>query len=167
MTTPDRQVANLSLTQLTEHILSLHHRYLREALSALAFQLTLVECHFESPPPDLSESFSAICATLCGLLDRDRDVLFPRLVRLEDPGATADPEKLGTILRWISQDYARLGTELTRFRARLYELRQFSRLKQLQRGLADLQEDLRERSVLQDEVLYDRVLQRARQLNAG
>ncbi|MFN8613081.1 MAG: hemerythrin domain-containing protein [Vulcanimicrobiota bacterium] len=154
--TPDREMESLSLTELTDHIVALHHRYLREALPAL-------EHYCQASQPELSQRFATFRAQLSRLLSRDEEILFPRLARLEEPGFAPNPARLAKILAWLSADHARLCARLRSLRARLRGA-ESPELRRLRRGLADLAEDLNARMLLQEQVLFPRAVSCARQV---
>ncbi|MBS2037035.1 hemerythrin domain-containing protein [bacterium] len=157
--TPDRDMESLTLEELNQHIVALHHRYLRLAVPVL-------EAHLAALPAECYRLFVAFRKELYRLLSRDEEIVFPRLSRLEDAGARADPRRLAEVLAWVGSAHADLRANLTVLRTRLGQSPRFPGARRLRRGLADLAEDLDALAILRDEVLFPRALTRARQVRA-
>ncbi len=87
-----------TLTDLTSHIVNLHHRYVREEAPRLETLLQKVVSRHGKAHPELSaiqETFAALAADLMAHMLKEERVLFPLLQQMEAAAHTGGPAPVG------------------------------------------------------------------------
>lgn len=104
-TAPEANIAELSLTELADHIEQIHHSYLHEELPRLEKMVTKVAAvHGEKEPrlTQIRDIFLALAAELTTHLLKEEQILFPMIRQLE-ASDTVPSFHCGTVVNPISR----------------------------------------------------------------
>ncbi|MBX3171163.1 MAG: iron-sulfur cluster repair di-iron protein [Candidatus Eremiobacteraeota bacterium] len=162
----EKTLQDLNLTQLVEHIVSLHHDYLRECLPLLSRQVERVAAVHGSSHPELIEVrriFHAFSSEMLEHMAKEEQILFPAICRLERDGHTQVP--LQRIIGVMETEHGQSGDALA-------QLRELTRgyappegacttYRSMLSGLAELEEDTHLHVHAENHILFPRALQLA------
>jgi regulator of cell morphogenesis and NO signaling len=96
----DDDAARWPVVRLVDHIVSVHHRYVREALPLIAGYLAKLESVHGARHPELarvSARFEAVAVELRQHMMKEEHVLFPYVVELAADGERCGPSPFGTV----------------------------------------------------------------------
>jgi len=166
-----------SLNELSNHIVSTHHGYLRRELPAIAVRLEKVyRVYNQRYGPTLTglpEVFAALAAELDSHLKKEEMVLFPSVVAAERAIATGQPlppSCFGTVanpIRMMETEHDSAGQALQQIRRITHNFEVPGHacvtFRALMRGLEELESDLHLHIHLENNILFPRALQQEAQ----
>jgi regulator of cell morphogenesis and NO signaling len=172
----DSDWTTASLAALADHIVAVHHDYLRETLPRLAGLLEkVVQAHGERDPSLslLQRRFATFSADLDGHMRREEEILFPLIRSMEQSqrlpafacGGLRDP------IRVMVSDHEEAGADLAAMRQLTHDYTPpadaCNTYRALLAGLAELEADLHRHVHKENYVLFPRALALQDQLSAG
>lgn len=169
MSSTGTDVTSASLRELTEHIVSTHHEFLKLNLPKLRNQLDEVRmAHADGPHPKLDRieaTFQTLYDDLAMHLRKEEMILFPAIVATEESSQSGVPTPafpFGSVANPI----AMMEREHEQVDGALNQLREITNnyqagcgtCKELMAALRELDEDLRVHIHLENDILHPRVL---------
>jgi regulator of cell morphogenesis and NO signaling len=168
---PEEGLHHLSLSELVRHIVSLHHRYLREALPTLSHQLARLEASEASRHPELvptRDVFRQFAVEMQQHMEKEEKLLFPLISTLEDDGIGVSAQGLKQIIETMEHEHENSARDLATMRTltRGFEVPPHAcdTYRSVMQGLADLEEDTHLHVLAENEILFPKAIGRARSL---
>lgn len=156
----------LPLPEVVQHIVSLHHGFLREALPLVSSQLDRVVLVHGPSHPELAEVqaiFREFVSSMNQHMDKEEKVLFPLICNL---GRLQGAESLERILDVMEAEHQDSGADLARMRTLLHDYKvpegACGTYRAVLQGLVDIEEDTHLHVHSENHVLFPRALQEAR-----
>ncbi|WNC22819.1 iron-sulfur cluster repair di-iron protein [Thermosynechococcus sp. GLH187] len=118
-TAPEPAIADLSLTALVDHIETVHHAYLQRELPRLEAQAEKVAAVHGSRDARLQQLHATVVALAAELkthLQKEEQVLFPRLRQLEKSYDQAVNVLIPAAIDCMQREHAETGVALTQLR---------------------------------------------------
>jgi regulator of cell morphogenesis and NO signaling len=172
---PDSDISpsDMSLSDLTDHIVSTHHAYLRAELPRLgkmAQRVAKVHGEKDERLGALSETFDAFTAELESHMAKEENVLFPAIRQID--GAERMPSlpfgRVANPIHCMEQEHDNAGAALERMRALTDGFTPpdwaCNTYRALLDGLHDLELDMHQHVHKENNVLFPRVIEREEQL---
>ena len=166
----DLDVANLSLTELANHIERSHHAYVREALPRLVEMSERVARKHGERDPRLPEVFTTVLALADEMthhMEKEERILFP-IVRELEAGASPEQFHCGSIanpIRQMEAEHASAGDALARLRTLTNDFQPDENAcnthRALLAGIAEFEADLHRHVHKENNVLFPRALELA------
>lgn len=157
---PEKNLQHFSLAELTDHIVRLHHGYLRETLPILAQQVDRVAVVHGPGRPALVELrgvFRHFCAEMMEHLEKEEQVLFP----LISEGQTGP--RLSPIIEAMESEHESAGQDLAEMRRLTdgYAIPEgsCSTFRAVMQGLAELEEETHRHVHAENHVLFPRAVE--------
>ena len=170
----------LTLTQLIQRIVRVHHRRVRQDLPALALMATRLEEKLAVHHPELvpmARLTVQLHREMFEHINREEEVLFPFIARMEEEARVSYPAGLGcfgalsTPLARMRQDHDTAGEILDEFEQRTNgfapPMNACATRQAFFAGLREFKRDLREHLHLEDKILFPRAVTLEAQLLAG
>jgi regulator of cell morphogenesis and NO signaling len=149
------------LGRLIEHIVEIHHRYLRSELPRLEQLMTKVALHHGlryHNMLDVAETFLALKQELLEHTDKEERILFPMIRRLEK--GEAAPFTVNNPIAVMEVEHRHAGEALTRLRFYTDDYAApadgCNAFRMLMTGLAELEEDLHQHIHKENNILFPR-----------
>ena len=169
----DRDWYAASLAELVQHIVSVHHAYLKQALPRLRTLLaTVLSAHSARHGDMLGQVrtlYDALHAELSSHMLKEEQVLFPYVVAMEEcarDGAPMPPAMFGTVrnpVRQMEHEHEEAGSVLSRLRAVTgnYQLPEdaCATFAALYQELQQMEADLHQHIHLENNILFPRVIE--------
>ncbi|MBI3961519.1 MAG: iron-sulfur cluster repair di-iron protein [Deinococcus sp.] len=154
-----------TLAELTDHIVSVHHQYLRQALPRLTFLLDkVVQAHGERHPElhQLQQVFNSFQTALELHMNKEEYVLFPMCQQLET--AQALPQfhcgRIANPIRVMRQEHEEAASDLNAMRALANDFTPpadaCNTYRAMLHGLAELEADLHRHVHKENNILFPR-----------
>jgi regulator of cell morphogenesis and NO signaling len=115
----DKDVANLSLTDLSDYIVNTHHAYVKEQGPQLLFFLQKIASKHGDRHPELQKVlklFIELKADLDQHLQKEERILFPRIKEMESNPGHLDPGYLNGPVSVMEHEHEEAGTILEQLR---------------------------------------------------
>lgn len=156
----------LSIAALCDHIVSIHHEYLRQELPRLDFMTRKVAAvHGEHEPrlAQIRQVFEEFAAELIHHTHHEEEIVFPQLRAIESPtGAAVRPDELRCILSQMEDEHDEAGNALKQFRDLADDFMPpewaCNTFRALYDSLAQLERDMHEHVHKENNVLFPRAL---------
>lgn len=172
--------ASLSLMQLIQRIVRVHHRRIRHDLPALCRMAERLAAMHASPDAESTTLLRLLHQLHTGLLthiDAEEQLLFPFIAHIGDEaglsfaGSQPQSPSLHQSLRSMRQDHEAATQTIHDLRARTHGFTPPARActthRALLRGLGDFEQDLRSHLHLEDDILFPRALHLEASLATG
>lgn len=159
-------LGSLSLTRLADHVVALHHEYLRESLPILTAQVDRVATVHGPAQPELVELqsvFRHFAREMREHMDKEEQILFPLIRRLDSgvgvPGAATS---LPRILHVMESDHVESGSALQKMRQLTHDYANpegaCGTYREMLKGLVQLEEDTHIHVHTENHILFPRAL---------
>ncbi len=157
----DERVDSLPVRDLVDHIVTIHHAYLRREVPRLE-QLTqkVAQGHGDDDPrlPEVAQAFQALAAELMPHQDREENDVFPHLIEQGNGTAAADvSERIAALM----SEHDLVGGILARIRELTdgYEPPEWAcnTTRAMFHGLAELEADIHRHIHKENHILFPRV----------
>ena len=166
-----RDSASLSLTQLIQRIVRVHHRRIRQdlpALARMASRLAVRHSGLDQPGKALARPIHALHTGLMSHIEKEEQILFPFIAAMEEeigvlyhPGRACYPSVRKPIASMM-QDHAAANQALDELRDRTGNFEASAEACSTERalygGLRNFEADLRDHMHLEDDVLFPRAI---------
>ena len=164
---PERNLESLSLVELVDHIVSLHHGFLRDTLPVLSRQLDRVVTVHGPRHPELAKTqnvFRIFAAEMYQHMDKEEQILFPLICRIEANANDESACSLSQIIQVMESEHEGAGNDLASMRdlTHGYAVPEGAcgTYRAVLQGLADLEEDTHLHVHSENHVLFPKALQR-------
>lgn len=171
-TPEDRSWAGASMAELSEHIVTRHHGYIRgEAPRLQALASKVVSRHGAAHPElgEIEELFSAMCEELFAHMMKEEHVLFPILRQMEGAAFSGGPaprvcfDTIGMPIARMLADHEDAGALTARIRALANNFAPpedaCPSYRGLYHGLGEFERDLHRHIHLENNILFPRALE--------
>jgi regulator of cell morphogenesis and NO signaling len=167
----ERDWSRATMTELVEHIVSVHHNYLRERLPALALMLEkVINAHGRQHPEllELRRLFASLWSELECHMKKEEEILFPVCRAMELNGANSragapfPPRSLHGPVRSMIGEHEDAGSVLAAIRALTHGFTPppsaCATYRALFAGLAELEADLHQHIHKENNILFPKAI---------
>lgn len=165
---PAADIVTMSMSELIDHIVKVHHAYIRAEfprVSMMAEKVAAVHGGEDSRLQQVKKTFLALAEDLTHHLNKEEEVLFPMVRRLEKGGlqALADGSSCAELLQEMETEHNRVGAALAQLRKLTdgYAPPDWAcnTYRALLDGLANIERDIHQHVHKENNVLFPRLLQ--------
>lgn len=162
---PEKNLMNLSLGELVEHVVQQHHCFLKETLPVVARQLDRVVTVHGARHPELAEAqvvFQHFADDMNQHMAKEEQILFPLISSLDSSDEHPMARNLEQIIRAMEAEHDDSGRDLSQMRKLLHDYTPpegaCGTYRAVLRGLADIEEDTQQHILAENSVMFPKAV---------
>ena len=162
---PEKNLTELSLAELVEHVIEQHHGFLKQTLPVVAQQLKRVVAVHGSGQPELAKAqvvFEHFAGDMTAHMEKEERVLFPLISSLGSPNVHPMARNLEHIVATMEAEHDDSGKDLAQLRELLQDFvppdGACGTYRAVLKGLADIEQDTQMHILAENSVMFPRAI---------